>query len=138
MADTPQPAFDLTDMYVHLEDGGGASLIAVAEDFWARIGERTDLQAGRLVTSHRMTDDWPVWEMHPAGEELVVLLSGSVDLFLQKAGEEARSVSLRGRGAFLIPRGTWHTAHVYAPSLMLFVTAGAGTEHRPSEVRRSG
>lgn len=31
----------------------------------------------------------------------------------------------------LVPRGAWHTARVHAPSLGLFVTAGAGTEHRP-------
>jgi mannose-6-phosphate isomerase-like protein (cupin superfamily) len=135
MADMPLTVFDPLKTYVHLEEGGGARLVEVAEDFWSKIGERTDLQAGRLVTAFRMTDDWSVWEMHPAGEELVVLLSGAIDLFLQTDGGEP-IVEMRERAAFLIPRGTWHTAHVHAPSEMLFITHGAGTEHRPVEQGR--
>lgn len=52
MADISQPAFDLHNTYVHLEDGGGARHIPVGPDFWAKIGERADLQrcrSARLV-----------------------------------------------------------------------------------------
>jgi len=30
-----------------------------------------------------MTEDWDHWEMHPAGDELIVLLSGSIDFRLR-------------------------------------------------------
>lgn len=132
MADISQPPFDLQTTYVHLEDGGAARHIPVAEDFWARIGERTDLHTGRLVTAFRMTDDWDHWEMHPAGDELVVLLSGSIDFRLQN-WEGERTVELRGRGAYLIPRGTWHVARLHEPCEMVVITAGAGTQVRPLE-----
>lgn len=130
MADITQPAFDLRTTYVHLEDGGAARHIPVAEDFWAKIGERTDLHTGRLVTSFRMTDDWNHWEMHPAGDELIVLVSGRVEFRLQGA-EGERTVEVRGGSAYLIPRGAWHIARVYEPCEMIVITAGAGTQVRP-------
>jgi len=68
--------------------------------------------------------------MHPNADEFVYLLSGSVELLLEQA-LGVKSVALQGRGAVVVPRGIWHTAKVLAPSRMLFVTMGAGTEHRP-------
>ena len=68
--------------------------------------------------------------MHPAGDELVYLLSGSMDLVLFEDGGE-RLVPLRGRVACVVPRGVWHTARVHEPSEVLHVTRGAGTEHEP-------
>ena len=34
-------------------------------------------------------------------------------------------------GAVVVPRGVWHTARIRAPSRMLHITLGAGTETRP-------
>ncbi|MEO6277202.1 hypothetical protein [Roseateles sp.] len=34
------------------------------------------------------------------------------------------------RGGAVVPRGVWHTAEVFRPSRMFFITVGAGTEHR--------
>jgi len=45
------------------------------------------------------------------------------------AGET--TVRLTGRAAQLVPRGVWHTARLFAPSRLLFVTRGEGLEHRP-------
>ena len=69
--------------------------------------------------------------MHPEGEEVVVLLSGSVDFVLDQGGAES-TVALREPGAFaIVPRGAWHRALANAPVSMLFITAGRGTQHRP-------
>jgi hypothetical protein len=123
-------AFDLETTYVHFSDGPDAKSIEVTPDFWQTIGARDDLRGGRLVTAHRFTADWPHWEMHPAGEELVVLGAGAVDLTLEDSAGARTTLALRGRGAVLIPRGTWHTARVREPSEMWFVTYGEGTQHR--------
>jgi len=40
-------------------------------------------------------------------------------------------ITLRGRGACIVPRGQWHRAVVHEPSELLHVTRGAGTRHRP-------
>lgn len=126
----PAVAFDLERTYVHLADGPAARCVEVTPDFWRTIGMRSDLRGGRLVTASRFTADWPHWEMHPAGEELVVLASGAVDLVLEDSRGERKTIPLRGRGALLIPRGTWHFAKVHEPSEMWFVTYGEGTQHR--------
>jgi hypothetical protein len=124
-------AFDPLATFVHLPDGPAATLLELTPDFWQKLETRTDLHGGRLVSAYRFTEDWTSWERHPAGDELVVQLSGATDFVVEtEAGE--RSVSLRGRAALLVPRGAWHTARVLEPSEALFVTRGEGTEHRPA------
>ena len=124
--------FDLINTYVHLKDGAEAVPVAVGDDFWATIDKHTELHSGRLVTLFHIqsTDEWVHWEMHPAGDEIVCLLSGAIDLILQE-GEHERSLELRSRAAGIIPRGVWHRAIVHTPSDVLFITRGAGTQLRP-------
>ena len=122
------PAFDLIDTYVHLEEGGGAVPEEVGADFWQTIGAR-DYDGRRLVCFFQLTDDSSTWEMHPAGDELVYLLSGAVDLVLQET-EGNRVVELRKRAACIVPRGVWHRQVVRKPSDLLLITPGAGTQHR--------
>ena len=128
-------AFDPLATFVHLPDGPEATLLPVTPDFWAQLGERRDLGAGRLVSAYRFTEDWTSWERHPAGDELVFQLSGAMDFVVEEGGRE-RCIPLRGRGALIVPRGGWHTARVLEPSDAIFVTRGEGTEHR-SLARRS-
>lgn len=123
-------AIRLDRTYLHLEDGAGVTAVPVDGAFWATIDSRQDLQDGRLVTVNRMAETWPHWEMHPAGEEVVYLLSGAIDLVLDGADGE-RIVPLRDGEAYIVPRGTWHRAVVHAPGQVLFITRGAGTRHRP-------
>jgi hypothetical protein len=130
MSKTDASSFDLAGTYVHLGDGAAASAVEVDADFWSTLGRRTDLQSGRLVLITRQTTDWPMWEMHPAGDEVVCLLSGRVDLVVQDATGE-HHVALDGRATFIVPQGLWHRVIVREPGDMLFITRGAGTRHRP-------
>ena len=123
-------AFDLANTYVHLHDGPRASMVPVGDDFWQKIEQRDDLHRGRLVGTFKYEKSWSQWEMHPGGEELVVLLSGSVDFVLEEAGGP-RVVQLRGKSSIVVPRGVWHTANVIEPGEALHITWGAGTAHRP-------
>jgi mannose-6-phosphate isomerase-like protein (cupin superfamily) len=123
-------AFDPLATFVHLPDGPAATLLELTPTFWQELGARTDLHGGRLVSAYRFAEDWPSWERHPAGDELVFQLSGAMDFVVDDGGSE-RTVSLRGRAALVVPRGAWHTARVLEPSEALFVTRGEGTEHRP-------
>ena len=79
---------DPSRTFVHLAEGPEATLVDVTPDFWETIGDRTDLQRGRLVTGMRNDADWTVWEMHPAGPELIVVTEGA---------EGHRAIALRGR-----------------------------------------
>lgn len=91
-----------------------------------------------LISSHEFSDDWSAWERHPAGDELVMILSGKATLVLKtSAGDE--SVSLDTPGSYVvIPRNTWHTAQVARHATMLFVTPGEGTENRESPSTSAG
>jgi mannose-6-phosphate isomerase-like protein (cupin superfamily) len=121
--------FDLISTYVHLEATGGAEPEDVDEDFWIRIANRP-YEGMRLVATIQMTKDTANWERHPAGDELLYLLSGAVDIVLEE-GDAERIIELRGRGAFIVPRGIWHRQIVHSPSEMLFISPGAGSQHRP-------
>jgi sulfate adenylyltransferase large subunit len=125
-------AFDLTKSYVHLHEGPRATLLSVGDDFWEKIGQRVELERGRLVAAFKYDGSWSTWEMHPEGDEVVMLLSGSVDLTLELP-EGKRVVELRGRSTIIIPRGVWHTADVHEPSEALHITWGAGTQNRPRQ-----
>ena len=122
-------AFDPLATFVHLPDGPAATLLEVTPDFWQKLETRTDLHGGRLITAYRFDADWTSWERHPAGDELVLQLSGAMD-FVVDEGRTERTVALRGRAALVVPRGAWHTARVLEPSEAIFVTRGEGTEHR--------
>jgi mannose-6-phosphate isomerase-like protein (cupin superfamily) len=128
-------AFDLSRTYVHL--GLGSRAVPMPDFQWtgeclAAYGERfaADGAEGRLVCVVPQDETWDSWERHPAGEELVVLLSGRVDLIQEVDGGE-RVVPLRPGEAVVNPAGVWHTADVHEPGQALFVTPGMGTEHRP-------
>jgi uncharacterized cupin superfamily protein len=73
---------------------------------------------------------WDSWERHPGGEEVVVLLSGRVDL-VQELGGAEHVVELRPGQAVINPTGVWHTARVHEPGMALFITPGRGTEAKP-------
>jgi mannose-6-phosphate isomerase-like protein (cupin superfamily) len=121
---------DLAETYLHLSDGAAVSAVEVGPNFWSTLRDRTDLQAGRLVVITHEKADWSTWEMHPDGDEVVALLSGEVDLVLQEGSRES-TLSLKGRGTVIVPQGVWHRAIVHKAGEMLFITRGAGTQHRP-------
>lgn len=98
-------------------------------DYGAR--HASDGAEARLVAIYRFTESWPGWEMHPAGDEVVVCLDGEMELIQEMAdGSELRT--RLGPGEYAInPPGTWHTADIAEAATGLFITAGMGTEHRP-------
>lgn len=111
-------------------DGRGTSMEGGAS-FWSdMMSGRLELDGPWLVTSSDMTADWPHWEMHPRGEELLVLLRGELTLVIDDGQAETR-VTMSAGQTWLMQRGLWHRALVAEPSTMLAITAGEGTEHRP-------
>lgn len=123
--------FNIAGTFIALDDSCGARPLPVTDDFWQALGSGRFGQFSRLVASMSYDKDWVTWEKHPAGEEVVCLIEGDVDLVLDLNGAET-VVRLNQPGAFvLVPKDTWHTARVKAPSKMLFITPGEGTQNRP-------
>lgn len=129
---------DLATHPIHLGLGGAAvpqpefprdeRAMAWYMDYGAR--HAADGAEGRLVSCFRFTEDWAGWEMHPAGDEVVVCLEGGITLVQEIDGEEVRTTLAPGEYA-INPPGVWHTADIDGEALGLFVTAGAGTQGRP-------
>ena len=126
----------LQDHFVVLNSSLEADAVAVTDSIYAELDEKYDGFAGcSLVAIHSFEGDWPTWEIHPAGDELVCLLSGSAGMVLAlPEGDE--HVRLHEPGSFVVvPKGTWHTARISEPTRMLFITPGEGTENREEPER---
>ena len=124
--------FDPRTTYVHLDADGTATEVAGGNQFWSLpAAELARFGRGWLVSEQFYEADWPSWERHPEADELVYLISGSVDFILDEPAG-ARRLELRGSAAVVVPRSVWHTAKVHAPSRLLFVTLGEGTTNRPA------
>jgi mannose-6-phosphate isomerase-like protein (cupin superfamily) len=128
-------SFDLSRTYIHLGLGARATPLPGFE--WSEealtryeADHAGDGNDGRLVCLTPETQTWTSWERHPAGEEVVVLLSGRVDLIQEIDGVEHVNEMLPGQ-AVINPTGVWHRSVVHEPGEALFITPGRGTEHRP-------
>jgi mannose-6-phosphate isomerase-like protein (cupin superfamily) len=122
---------NITSTFVVLEDDGAATPIAYSDRFYADLEHQFgDFKGKRLISHYTFEQDWDSWEMHPAGDEFVYLLSGQADFVLQQNGIESL-VSLNTPGDYvLVPHGIWHTAKVHSSSSLLFITPGEETQHR--------
>lgn len=90
----------------------------------------TDGQEGRLVSMYRFTESWTSWEMHPAGDEVVICVTGEMTLHQEHPDGRRETVRL-GPGEYAInPPGVWHTADIGSEAAAVFITAGEGTQHR--------
>ena len=135
-------SFDLGSTYLHL--GLGATVTPLPDFEWSpsylESYERrfeSDGIEGRLVTVSPETTTWTHWERHPAGEEVVYLLSGRVDVVQDHDGTEV-TIPLRAGEAMINPKGVWHRGVVHEPGSALFITPGIGTEHRPLDTSAAG
>lgn len=121
---------------IHL--GLGAKAVQLPEftggmAWYERYGadHAADGNEGRLVSMFTFTGDWESWEMHPAGDEVVICISGAMTIHQELADGTPRTVTI-GAGEYAInPPGAWHTADIAGEATALFITAGEGTQHRP-------
>ena len=117
--------------YAVLDKEGSISDIEGGDSFWSQTPEELDkIGESWLITEFEFNEDWTTWEMHPNGEEIVYLLSGSMDLILDKDGQQ-QTIELRKKGLVIIERETWHTAKVFEPSKMFVITFGKDTQVKP-------
>src|SRR3954464_5385963 len=91
--------FDLPSTVVHL--GRDSTAVPFGGADWSQEWLERDEQSfaadgdeGRMVCVFPQPRTWTTWERHPAGEELVVLLSGRIDV-IQEIDGDHRTVALR-------------------------------------------
>lgn len=124
---------DLSEIYLLAGSTGEISTIEGGDKFWSLPPEELERHGQKwLIGEYDFDSDWPSWEMHPNGDEIVYLLSGAMDFILEE-NQSNRVIELRSKGLIIVPRGIWHTAKVYEPSRILGVTLGGGTRARSVE-----
>lgn len=129
--------FSIEHRPVHLAPEGGVvvqPLFTGEADWFFAYDDRhaADGSAGRLVSCHVFSESWTSWEMHPAGDELVLCIGGGLTVIqCDAAGTITTRIDL-GPGDYAVnPAGVWHTADVDSAATVLFITPGSGTTHRP-------
>lgn len=121
-------AVRLASNFVVLDDRFRANVVEVTPALYERLDEDYKDFAGRLlISSYAFDEDWRTWEVHPAGDEFVILVSGDVDLVLARDdGDEITRMTEPGTFV-IVPQNTWHTARIRHPAVMMFITPGEGT-----------
>jgi quercetin dioxygenase-like cupin family protein len=107
--------------------GDGTISTYPADDFW-RDPQVLGGRDSALIGVFSYDEDWPQWEVHPEGDELVSFVSGEVRFYLEGIDEP---LHLRAGHSVIVPKGTWHRAEVVAPGAAVHVTFGQGTRNRP-------
>lgn len=133
--DQPGEGIHLTTTPVHFAAGGGATTIDGftfdPAGFGAYIAARTTAQdPGRLVFVEHSAESWGMWECHPVGDEMVIVISG-VAQFMQEIEGAVVSTRTTAGQAIVNPAGVWHTADVEEPFDAVYLTPCPGTNHRP-------
>jgi len=125
---------NIASTYLRLKPDSSIEKLPFDDSFWPRLmrGELGDFHHEYLVTCYSYAADWPSWECHPHGDEIVLLVAGRARFVLETPdGNTKLELSQPGDYAF-VPRNTWHTAKTDTPTTMLFITAGEGTLNRPA------
>ena len=68
-------------------------------------------------------------EVHPDGDEILVVLSGRVRIRGDSAPEDP--LELGPGEACIVTRGEWHKVEVLEPTRLIHVTPGPRGDHRP-------
>jgi len=122
-------SFDPREVFVDLAPDGWAKTLPVDADFWLALMEGRLVLAGRLLSAFALERDIDHWECHPAGEEILMMVSGEVEVLLEMDGGVGRVPLAAGR-MLIVPSGIWHSFDVIRPGMLLAITAGEGTDHR--------
>ena len=129
-------SFDLATTFVHLDPEGGAEPLRVSRSFFAspRSGEYA-----RLVGAFDFASDADLHssmqEIHPQADELLLVVSGALDVVLE--GDDAeRTVPLEAGQAAIVPRGVWHRLVMRRPGRLVFINNRRDMQSRRASARR--
>jgi mannose-6-phosphate isomerase-like protein (cupin superfamily) len=121
-------SFNIADEFVVLSPDKVAYTVVNSPTVYQDLArEFGDFKGHEIIALHEFHEDWSSWEVHPNGDETVVLLSGSAT-FVIKLGGSDHEVTLNKPGdTVIVPTAAWHTARITEPTNMLFITPGEGT-----------
>ena len=119
-----------------------------AEEIIARLGLKPHREGGHFIETFRAPEGTAIYFLLKAGErshwdkvdadEIWHHYAGApLELSLSDDGHKLRHLrvgidfELGELPQAVVPRGVWHRGLARKPGKMMFITPGAGTEHRP-------
>jgi mannose-6-phosphate isomerase-like protein (cupin superfamily) len=123
---------NLTKTFVHLRDGGGAETIKLTPAFWRGGGDKLDRVMGLFAFKSSRDLHPSMEEMHPEGDEILLLVSGAMDVIVKEDGKE-KSTALEAGQFAIVPRGAWHRLVMRKPGQLLFINSRKGMQSRPAK-----
>ncbi len=139
-------ALGLEDNCIYLARDGVMRSHAKTAEFFGNVGKSPELKDGLTLALFHVNGPqdvhYPVWEMHPEGDELLIVASGSLSVEFRQEGREEgtqRTAPLPPQAAFIVPAGIWHRLILHEPSVLIAITPRRNTLHekgsRPSRGR---
>lgn len=124
--------YALSDTFLVLGPDQTATPVSVCPSLYQDLDAKfNQFKQHSLVAMYTFDTDWESWEIHPNGDEMVMLIEGEITLILDtESGEQSQTLSQSG-DYVVIPRNTWHTARTKSAAKVVFITPGQGTEHKP-------
>ena len=85
---------------------------------------------GLTIGLATMTENSPHGgEMHPDGDEVLVLVSGRVRVVFEEPA--FADIDLAPGDGLIVPRGAWHRVDILEPSRIFYATPGPNGDYRP-------
>ena len=122
------PTFDVFDNLIQLREGGVAE--PAAHSYTAEGAGLWTVATYRVLNDEDLHSDH--WERHPEGHEVLIALSGAMDLYLRdhRDGKEPVATLRPGR-SFIVPPGRWHRLTLREPGDLMALTPRPGTSLEP-------
>jgi len=89
--------------------------------------ERTDAMTVGIVTMEHSAPHGG--EIHPDGDELLYVISGSIQVTCDSAPGE--TLVLKAGSGCIVAKGEWHKVDVLEKTQLLHITPGPNGDHRP-------
>lgn len=124
--------FDLATQFIVIDPDLACTQVAVGPSLYEDLDrDFAGFRQALLVSEYTFEQDWPSWEMHPAGDEVLYLIAGRATILLYCDGVESQLELDQPGRSVIIPKGHWHTARVAQTTTLVFITPGEGTQNGP-------
>jgi mannose-6-phosphate isomerase-like protein (cupin superfamily) len=113
---------DLARTFVRLSNDGNIDAIPLTTAFWRGKGAAASGDRFVGIVDFSSSEDLhsSSQEVHPDGDELVVVLAGAIHVMVDDGSSET-AIALDVGQAAVVPRGMWHRLVMREPGRLLFI-----------------